>query len=158
MSMPEFRSLVPHAGPMALLDRVLEADEESLCAEVAIRADSLFCADGGVGSWVGIEYMAQAVAAHAGYLARQRGEAVKPGFLLGSRRYTTTSPLFALGAVLHVRVRQVLRGENGLAAFECSIADGGAAGQEVLASATLTVFQPEDVNEFLQGLSNGNAA
>ncbi|WP_307732400.1 hypothetical protein [Massilia sp. MB5] len=87
MSMPAFRSLVPHAGPMALLDRVLEADEESLCAEVAIRADSLFYAEGGVGSWVGIEYMAQAVAAHAGYLARQRGEAVKPGFLLGSRRY-----------------------------------------------------------------------
>ncbi|SFU77615.1 ApeP family dehydratase [Pseudoduganella namucuonensis] len=151
MTLPDIRALLPHAGPMVLLDRVIEAADDTLCAEVRIHQDSMFYADGGVGSWVGVEYMAQAVAAHAGYLAHRKGNAVKPGFLLGSRRYGTTRPLFALGALLRVRVRQQLRGENGLAAFECSVED--AADGAELASAMLTVFQPDDVNEFLQGIN-----
>src|SRR2546426_3960121 len=89
---PEIRSLVPHSGPMVLLDRVVSVDEESLCAEVLIRADSMFCAAGGVGAWVGLEYMAQAIAAYAGYGARLRGAPVKIGFLLGSRRYECRRP------------------------------------------------------------------
>ena len=77
MDFPDIRSLLPHSGTMVLLDRVVAADADSLCAEVAIRPDSLFCNADGVGAWVGIEYMAQAIAAHAGYLARLRGDAVK---------------------------------------------------------------------------------
>ncbi|HEY0490518.1 MAG TPA: hotdog family protein [Telluria sp.] len=147
MTLPGIRDLVPHSGPMVLLDRVLAADDETLCAEVTIRPGSVFCDGSGVGSWVGMEYMAQAVAAHAGYLALQRGEAVKVGFLLGTRRYETSRPAFAVGSVLHVHVRRALQGDNGLGAFECRIED--AAGG-VAASATVTVFEPENVDEFLQ--------
>lgn len=153
--MPEIRELVPHAGPMCLLERVVAADGETLTAEVTIHDASLFfaAAAGGVGSWVGVEYMAQAVAAHAGWLAKGEGGAVKVGFLLGSRRYSTHCPLFARGQVLHVKVTMEMRGDNGLGAYACSIADTGNPGRE-LASATLTVFQPDDVNEFLRGVSN----
>ena len=63
MSIPDIRSLLPHSGPMVLLDRVIAADEESLCAEVRIRENSLFCNADGVGAWVGLEYMAQAIGA-----------------------------------------------------------------------------------------------
>ena len=70
MEMPDIRTLVPHAGPMVLLDRVISADDENLCAEVRIRADSLFCVAGEVGAWAGLEYMAQAIGAYAGYTAR----------------------------------------------------------------------------------------
>ena len=77
MEMPDIRSLVPHSGTMVLLDRVISADENTLCAEVVIRPDSLFYADGGVGAWVGIEYMAQAIGAYAGYRARLRGEFIR---------------------------------------------------------------------------------
>ncbi len=149
MSMPDIRSLVPHAGPMVLLDRVISVDEESLCAEVCIRSGSLFCAAGGVGAWVGLEYMAQAIAAYAGYAARLRGERVKIGFLLGSRRYECRRPIFPLGSVLRVYVR-VLHSENGLASFECRIDD--TEGQ--LATANLTVFQPADINDFPEGIRN----
>jgi predicted hotdog family 3-hydroxylacyl-ACP dehydratase len=153
--MPPIRELVPHAGPMCLLDRVLAADGDTLTAEVTIHEGSVFytAAAGGVGSWVGVEYMAQAVAAHAGWLAKRDGGEVKVGFLLGSRRYSTHSPLFAEGQVLHVKVKMEMRGDNGLGAYECSIADTGNPGRE-LAGATLTVFQPDDVNEFLRGVSN----
>ena len=148
MSYPDMRELVPHAGDMVLLDRVLAAGQDDLTAEVTIGPGTMFFDGAGVGSWVGIEYMAQAIAAHAGYLARQRGEPVKVGFLLGARRYTASVPLFPAGACLHVHAHHALQGENGLAAFECRIEDG--ASGALLANATITVFEPDNVNEFLQ--------
>ena len=153
MSFPPIGELVPHSGAMVLLDRVLSADAENLCAEVAIHAGSVLydAPSAGVGSWVGIEYMAQAIAAHAGYRARLAGAPVKIGFLLGARRYEAQVPLFAAGSLLQVHVQQALQGENGLGAFECRIEMAGA----VLAQATITVFQPEDAKQFLQESMNG---
>ena len=145
---PELRALVPHAGPMVLLDRVVEVDDDNLCAALAIRRDSLFCANGAVGSWVGVEYMAQAVAAHAGYLSWCAGRPVRIGFLLGTRKYEAAVPAFAVGMTLNVRVHKALMGENGLGAFECRIED--ARDGALLASATVTVFEPDNVDEFLQ--------
>jgi predicted hotdog family 3-hydroxylacyl-ACP dehydratase len=147
MSYPDIRTLVPHQGAMVLLDRVLSADAEALCAQVAIGPGSLFCDGAGVGAWVGIEYMAQAIAAHAGYTASLRGEPVKVGFLLGARRYQCALPAFAVGSVLRVHAQRVLQGENGLGAFDCRIEDDGGA---TIASATVTVFQPADVGDFMQ--------
>jgi predicted hotdog family 3-hydroxylacyl-ACP dehydratase len=148
MSLPDIHSLVPHSGAMSLLGRLLAADDETLCAEVTIGPETLFCDGREVGAWVGVEYMAQAVAAHAGYCAHLRGEPVKVGFLLGSRRYQCSVPGFVVGTVLKVHVQRALQGENGLGAFECRIEDGLT--REPLASATVTVFQPENVEEFLQ--------
>ena len=137
MDLPDIRQLVPHAGAMVLLDRVVSADEENLCAEVRIRRDSLFCLDGAVGSWVGIEYMAQAIGAYAGYSARLRGEPLKLGYLLGTRCYQCTRPFFPVGALLRIHVKRVLQSANGLASFECRIEDE--IGQ--IGSANLSVFQ-----------------
>jgi predicted hotdog family 3-hydroxylacyl-ACP dehydratase len=152
MSLASISDMVPHSGTMSLLDGVLAADAESLSAEVAIRADSMFCQDGKVGAWIGIEYMAQAVAAHAGHCARLRGEPVKLGFLLGSRRYHCAVASFPAGSVLKVHVQRALQGDNGLGAFECRI-DDSASGQ-TLAHATVTVYQPDNVDEFLRRSSN----
>lgn len=149
MGMPDIRSLVPHAGPMVLLDRVISVDEESLCAEVRIQSGSLFCDADGVGAWVGMEYMAQAIGAWAGYTAQLRGEPVKLGFLLGTRRYECTRPIFALGSVLRVHARRVFQDENGLGSFECCIESE----EGRVATATVTVFQPPNINDFLQGSS-----
>ncbi|WP_157461872.1 beta-ketoacyl-ACP synthase [Chitinimonas koreensis] len=139
--------LVPHAGAMSLLDRAIEGDGEHFVAEVDIRPGGLFCGDDGVGAWVGIEYMAQAVAAWAGWQARQRGEAPKVGFLLGSRRYACSVPVFRSGQVLRVAVRQEFRADNGLGQFDCRIEIAG----ETVATAALTVFEPDDALQFLGG-------
>ena len=147
MSIPDIRLLLPHSGPMVLLDRVVYADEESLCAEVRIRPDSLFCTQGGIGAWVGLEYMAQAIGAYAGYTARLRGEPIKIGFLLGTRRYECARPLFAVGSLLKICVKRVLQNDDGLASFDCRIDD--AHGQ--LANASMTVFQPTHVDAVLAG-------
>lgn len=152
MNLPDVRSLLPHSGAMVLLDRVLSVDRESLCAEVTIRRETVFYDSDGVGSWVGIEYMAQAIAAHAGYLSSLRGDPVKVGFLLGARRYECSRASFPLGSVLKISVQKILQAENGLGAFECRIEDNQDPTCAALAVATVTVFQPESVDDFLQGM------
>ncbi|MET0265486.1 MAG: hotdog family protein [Duganella sp.] len=149
--LPDVRTLLPHSGRMVLLDRVLSADDDNLCAEVLIHAGSMLAGADGVGAWVGIEYMAQAIAAHAGWRARRRQQEVKVGFLLGSRKYQASVPHFALGSRLHVHVQRVLQGENGLGAFDCRICLAAAQqGDADLAVATVTVFQPDNVDQFLK--------
>ena len=149
MSIPDIRSLLPHSGPMVLLDRVIAADEESLCAEVRIRQHSLFCNADGVGAWVGLEYMAQAIGAYAGYTAKLRDDPIRVGFLLGTRRYQSSQPLFAVGSLLKVYARRIFQSENGLASFECHIDDEN--GQ--VAAANVTVFQPADAKAVFEGSS-----
>jgi predicted hotdog family 3-hydroxylacyl-ACP dehydratase len=149
MDMPDIRTLVPHSGAMLLLDRVVSFDDESLAAEVTIRSDSLFCTEGGVGAWVGMEYMAQAIGAYVGYRARLRGEPVKIGLLLGVRHYNCSCPIFTLGSVLRVYVQCVFRGDDQMGAFECRIDDI----ETPVATATITVFQPANADDFLIGIS-----
>ncbi|WP_371870587.1 ApeP family dehydratase [Pseudoduganella umbonata] len=146
-ALPPVAEVLPHSGSMVLLDRLVSVDNDDLCAEVTIRPDSMFCDGAAVGAWVGIEYMAQAIAAHAGWLARRNGDPVKVGFLLGSRKYEAGVPAFAVGSVLRVHAHRALQGDNGLGAFECRIDAGGS----TVATATVTVYQPDNVNEFLSG-------
>jgi predicted hotdog family 3-hydroxylacyl-ACP dehydratase len=143
----DIRAFLPHSGMMVLLDRIISVDAESICAEVRIRKESLFYADGGVGAWVGLEYIAQAIGAYAGYHAALRGEAVKIGFLLGTRCYECARPRFALGSVIQVRAKRVLQTEDGLASFDCSIDDESGR----LGGASVTVYQPADAEEFFDG-------
>lgn len=139
--------IVPHAGRMCLLDKAIDGDAESLNCEVTIKEDGLFFANGGVDGWVGIEYMAQAVAAWAGWRARLLGEEPKIGFLLGSRRYECSRPKFVLGDNLQVGVHRQFQADNGIGQFDCRIDLNG----KTVAQATLTVFEPSSANDFLMG-------
>jgi 3-oxoacyl-[acyl-carrier-protein] synthase I len=130
--------LLAHKPPMVLLDRVLSFEASTLVAEVTIGPDSMFCGAAGVPAWVGLEYMAQAVAAHAGVEARLRGVAPVIGYLLGTRSYTCDVDIFAVGETLTVHV-EALFTEMSLGAFSCRI-DTGA----TLARATINVYQPAD--------------
>lgn len=132
--------LLPHDGPAVLLDAVVEWDEGHLAARVDIHAGSRFFEPAcGVPGYVGIEYMAQACGAYAGLEAKSKGEPVRIGFLLGTRRYTCSKPWFAAGDTLTVNVTEVLR-EGVMGVFDCHIAWEGAE----VAAARLNVYQPED--------------
>lgn len=143
--------LVPHQGPMCLLERVLSCAGDELAAQARISPDQLFLDSQGpgegLGAWVGIELMAQAVAAWAGVQGRLRGEPPRIGLLLGSRRYRSQQARLAAGSVLRIEVRREFQADNGLGQFDCRIlqADGA-----VLATAQLTVFGPPDPHEFLK--------
>lgn len=130
--------LLPHDPPMVLLDRAVSYDEQSLLAEVEVRQNSMLCGIDGVPAWVGIEYMAQAVAAHAGFRARLKGAPPEIGYLLGTRTYTCSVSNFPVGVILTVRIESLFT-EMGLGAFACSIE-----ADDISASATINVYQPPD--------------
>lgn len=139
--------LLPMQPPMVFLDRVVSYEDPKLVTEVDIRPGIPFCEDDGVPAWIGIEYMAQAVAAHAGVEARLRGEPPTIGFLLGTRAYRCSIDRFALGERLRIHV-EPLFSEEGLGAFSCSIEMA-----DTVAAATVNVYQPEkgSLDEFWAG-------
>jgi predicted hotdog family 3-hydroxylacyl-ACP dehydratase len=128
--------LIPHSGNMVFLDCIIAADENSLTAELIVRGDGLLGNDKTVPAWAGIEYMAQAVAAYAGLIAKQQGAAIKLGFLLGTRRYHSNVAVFNVGSTLTVRVEKIMQDET-LGVFDCCIQGVG-----VEVRSLLNVYQP----------------
>lgn len=140
--------LLPHSGPMILIDEVLDAGEGWALAAVRVGEDSLFYQAGlGVPAWVGIEYMAQTVALYAGICAKQAGAEIRIAFLLGTRRYRTMTDYFGLGCLLRVSVHEEWQ-DGQMAVFDCQI--HGHEGDRQLAEARLNVFQPEDPVAFMR--------
>ncbi|MDN3640793.1 hypothetical protein QWY82_18485 [Simiduia curdlanivorans] len=136
--------LVPHDLPMSLLDEVISVSENALMAKVSVHSQSLFLEAEGVPALVGIEYMAQAIAAFAGFQALSQGGQVSLGFLVGTRKFLSNVDFFAVDSSLWVRVERVVSGDNGLSVFECTIK-----GENVAVNANLNVFQPANPEEFL---------
>ncbi len=146
-SLPAIEEILPHRGTMLLLDRLLTFDAEGVCAEYTPRNDAWYAnSDGDMPAWIGIEMMAQAIAAEVGLRKLGAGALPKPGVVLGTRRYAARRPVFAGGEALRVHAALLYRDAGGLAAYACRIV----LGTEEVASATLTVFEPDDFPTFLQ--------
>ncbi len=138
--------VVPHRQDMCLLQRILRWDQDSIEAELVVPATGLFIEDGEMPAWIGIEYMAQAIAAWAGCRAREAGSVPQLGFLLGSRRYSSQRSGFPSGSRLRVQARRELLGDNGLGLFACRIL----AGEEEWAVANVSVYEPADAKAYLE--------
>lgn len=139
-------SLMPQAAPMILIDKILACEDGRLEALVTHETPSLFTnAGGGVPVWVGVEYMAQAIAAYAGIKNRERGRPVSVGFLLGFRDYKAVVMEFVRGQAVIVRITEVYSDEEGGAVFDCEIHGDG-----LLASAQIKAIQPDDVDSILE--------
>ena len=134
---PPIIELVPHRPPMLLLDRVLSYDGECVVCETVLGPQSPFADQGEVPAVVGIEYMAQAIAAGAGLSAREKGStAGQMGFLLGCRSLTIAVDNFDVGDRLTIEARRTW-GETALGSFACKVQRGA----EVLVEGALTVYQ-----------------
>jgi predicted hotdog family 3-hydroxylacyl-ACP dehydratase len=137
--------LIPHAGDMILIEQILAFDEEQIHTRLTVRPGGLFNRpDGSLPAWVGIELMAQSVAAFAGCRARKRGEAVELGFLLGSRKFECNVESFPAGTELTIHGLRSLEDDNGMGVFECHITAPG-----IQASARLNVYRPPQVAQYL---------
>ena len=132
--------LLPHDGKMVLLDQVVEYDHQSLVATTVVRDDGLFGDGKTVPAWLGIEYMAQTIAAQGGMMCYLAGKPIQLGFLLGTRRYVCNIANFKVGELLTVRVERILE-DQGLAVFNCHILGDG-----IDISAKLNVYQPDKEN------------
>lgn len=145
MSLWPIAELLPHSGQMILLDEVLRFGAEDVEARLTVRPGGLFnLADGSLPAWVGVELMAQTVAAFAGCQARQAGAPVQLGFLLGTRSFTCNVEHFPAGCELHISALCSLQDDNGMGVFECHIR-----GPNIHAEARLNVFCPPQIGSYL---------
>jgi len=139
--------VLPHDHPMILLDSLYDfCQEKATCCHL-ITAQSLFfdATLQGVPSYVGIEYMAQTIAAYANANELVNNRKVEVGFLVSSRKYKCDFPVFKLGMALQITAKQLYKDDSGLSAFDCAIFIN----DDQIASARINVFQPENPTEFL---------
>lgn len=142
--------LISHRGAMSLLDKVSYAQDKQLKAVATVKPDNPFLVDDHLPIWVGIEYMAQAVAAYAGLDARNKGEEVKLGFLVGTRKYKSQGSKLAIGSRIKINIEESLWGENGLGAFQCELQGEAPCGRMCTAQASLNVYQPNSIEDILK--------
>jgi predicted hotdog family 3-hydroxylacyl-ACP dehydratase len=138
--------LVPHRGPMSLLDSIDDYGEDWLRASLTLRADSTFAGSDGVPGWAGIEYMAQAACAFAGIEQVQRGDRPSIGLLIGARYYRCMLDIIPLGARLQVLAKLAMRDAEDFAAYECTLSNDS----QRIAECTLKAYRPRDLGTLLQ--------
>jgi predicted hotdog family 3-hydroxylacyl-ACP dehydratase len=136
---PPIEELIPHAGPMVLVDGLSAWAEGSASCSLTVRAYAPFVsAAGEVESAVTIEYMAQTVAACLGYEALRGGAGVRVGMIIACKRFVAHADSLRVGDVLAIDVKRV-RGNEMLSHFDCFVRREG----EVFSEATLTLYHAE---------------
>lgn len=141
---------LPHRPPMVLLDRIIEATGIHIVCETTLHVDSPFCDGAAVPGWVGIEYMAQTIGVLAGWRALEKQLPVKVGFLVGTRNFQSHVPHFRVGSVLRITADEEISTADNMSVMRCVMND---ADGTLLAEASLLVFQPNDLDAYLQQLS-----
>lgn len=142
---PAIEHLVPHGGRMVLLDEILAFTDDSITSRVVINKQTEFVLGNGVPVWVGLEYMAQTISALSGLRRRKKDQPPELGFLLGARKYQCHCQEFPVGSELTINMQIVHFDEGGLGSYHCEIWMN----DEIAAEATLTAFEPDDVDAYL---------
>lgn len=134
------QDFVRHRGDMCLLDRLEKVNAEmAACSWTCSQSSPFFDPVCGIPAWLGIEFMAQCIAVHAGALASTRGFKPPLGYLLGTRHFQCTTSRFDTGQRHMVSCQELLRHDDGLGAYQCYVH----LGNELLAEAKLTVLERE---------------
>ncbi|RDU95755.1 beta-hydroxyacyl-ACP dehydratase [Trinickia dinghuensis] len=145
---PPIDEVLPHRGTMRLVDEIAACCDDAVAVLASADRHAWYAdAQGAMPAWLGIELMAQAIAAHVGLIAMRGGGRAKPGVLLGASRYEAHVPSFEPGARLRIEAKEVLKSEQGHGAYECTIA----VDDRCLAQAVVKVFQPTDFHAFIEG-------
>lgn len=144
--------VLPYGKAMCLIDEIIESTVEHIVARVTIRPDSRFCEMAkGVPAWVGIEYMAQTVAAYSGIEEVRENRKPSIGLLLGSRSYESQVSHFPVDAQLEIVARLLLRDAENLVAFDCEIFQDA----RRIARADIKAYRPTNIQDVLTAGRNG---
>lgn len=142
---PEAENYLLHRAPMLLVDRLVAFSEDEAECEFRVSPDNAFYLEGsGVPAYVGIEYMAQCIAVHAGVRAYLSGRPPPIGFLLGSRNLVLFDDYLVEQGLYTAMCRQVLSGGGGMGSFDCKIVREG----QQIVSARLAVLERHDEQAF----------
>ncbi len=117
---PAASALLPHSGNMLWLHSVLaHTEDETVCR---VRTEDLGAfrdPTGAAGAWLALEWMAQTVAAHDGVRRHGRGEGIRPGMLLGTKKLSVFEQALAPESEYAVRARHVFGGDTGMVSYDC---------------------------------------
>ncbi len=128
----EIAARIPHAGPMCLLDRVVNWNSETIICEANNHreANHPLARDGALDTMAAIEYAAQAMAVH-GALIAENGTSIsqdagpKMGYLASVRDVTCAIPfLHELVAPLRIEATRLM-GEETRVLYEFKVSSGG---------------------------------
>ncbi|MBK7948138.1 MAG: hypothetical protein IPK00_05240 [Deltaproteobacteria bacterium] len=140
---PAPAELLVHADPMVWLRGVEAHDErETRCLASVDDLGAFRDPEGGVGAHAALEWMAQAVAVHAGLERRARGEGPTLGLLLGSKHVRFARPAYTRGEQFRVVALRGWGGEQGASSFDCRVESLD--GRVRVAEARLSCFVPGD--------------
>jgi len=124
--MRKIEDYIPQRNNMLLVDGLLEIGQSNILATVSNVSKSSFALPcGRVPTWVGIEYMGQAVAAYAGNTQIQKNLPVSLGFLSGIRQYKASRHFFFAGESLVISCIKIFGEDEGVGAFDCKILSKG---------------------------------
>jgi predicted hotdog family 3-hydroxylacyl-ACP dehydratase len=113
---------IVHRKPMLLLDELVDIEAEFAACEWQVGNDSAFLEGNlGVPAYIGIEFMAQCIAVHAGAIERVEGSPPAIGLLLGTRRFRSAEQYFKLHDTYRVECKMQIRNDDGMGSFDCRI-------------------------------------
>lgn len=123
---------------MLLVDQLVSFSAETAECRFRISHENAFYVHGrGVPAYVGIEYMAQCIAVHAGARAHLSGHPPPIGFLLGTRNMELFDDYLVESRDYIATCHQLIRNEDGMGSFECKLMNDG----RVIAKARLAVME-----------------
>lgn len=134
----EIRTLIPHAGLMCLLDRVLRWDDESIVCVSETHRDPAnpLRRHGRLSALHAVEYGAQAAAVHGGLRARSAGVTLPASYLAALRDvHLYAAHLDNVTSPLQVRARRLF-GNTSNTIYECDVS----AGDIALAEGRITIM------------------
>jgi predicted hotdog family 3-hydroxylacyl-ACP dehydratase len=115
-------ALLPHGGDMRLVDELVSHGEGEAHVRVRLTDSHPFLdEDRQVPAWLGLEMMAQAVAAWSGERGRAAGEPPRMGYLLACRSFDAEVPGFAVPATLDIHMHELMRQDNGFGSYSGEI-------------------------------------
>lgn len=140
---PPIASLVPHQGPMCLLDHVVDADSARIVVAVTPSPSDLFADTRGIPVQVALEWMAQASAAWSTLQPREGGTP-RQGMLLGARRFDASIDHLPFNRALEIVLTVDAIADSGLGTFDAILYPAGEDPEDRwLARANLSVLQTD---------------
>ena len=137
----QLSGLLPHAAPMLLVDELISSTEHSAVIGVTIR-DSYPFTQGNVGTWLGMELMAQSAAVLSKIRSQQKSDKPTLGFLLGCRSFIAHIPAFTPGQQVLVEI-ELNPESQGQVTISASGIIKDISGQ-LLCEGVLTLYEPQD--------------
>lgn len=136
---PNISELIPHTGPMILLDELTDWELGRAECRVQVRPHAPFVVNGRVEASVTIEYMAQAVAACLGHEALLGGDGVRVGMIIACKTFTAHGPYLEVGDHATVKVKRK-GGNDAISHFDCALLRG----ENLFSEGILTLYHSKE--------------